>query len=47
MPAATGEDHDEDRIKPDLDVYADAVLLIDALERHDPTALDGLETRRW
>ena len=44
MPAATGSDDDEERTEPDLDVYADAVLLIDALERHDPTALDGLET---
>ena len=44
MPVATGSDDDEERTEPDLDVYADAVLLIDALERHDPTALDGLET---
>ena len=43
MPAATGEEQDE-RSEPDLDVYADALLLIDALERHDPTALDALET---
>jgi len=44
VPAGTGSDDDEERAEPDLDVYADAVLLIDALERHDPTALDGLET---
>ena len=44
MPVATGSDDDEERTEPDLDVYADAVLLIDALERHDPTALSGLET---
>ena len=41
-------DHDDDseeRDEPDLPVYADALLLIDALERHDPTALDTLETQ--
>jgi hypothetical protein len=35
---------DTDRAEPDLDVYADMLLLIDALERHDPTALDECET---
>lgn len=34
----------EDRTEPDLDVYADALLLIDALERHDVTTLDEMET---
>ncbi|MFQ3284188.1 MAG: hypothetical protein ACI9TI_001232 [Natronomonas sp.] len=34
-----------DRIEPDgLDVYSDALLLIDALERHDVTDLSDLET---
>ena len=34
-----------DRIEPDgLDVYSDALLLIDTLERHDVTALSELET---
>jgi hypothetical protein len=33
-----------DRVEPDIDVYADALLLIDALERHDPTAMADLET---
>jgi hypothetical protein len=33
-----------DRAEPDIDVYADALLLIDALERHDPTAMADLET---
>lgn len=33
-----------DRAEPDADVYADALLLIDALERHDPTAMADLET---
>jgi len=34
----------EDRAEPDLDVYADALLLIDALERHDVTTLTEMET---
>jgi hypothetical protein len=34
----------EDRTEPDLNVYADMLLLIDALERHDPTALEECET---
>jgi hypothetical protein len=33
-----------EREEPDIAVYADALLLIDALERHDPTDLDGMET---
>ncbi|MGB9966258.1 hypothetical protein [Halobacterium hubeiense] len=36
---------DEERTEPDgLDVYSDALLLIDALERHDMTDLSELET---
>ena len=38
------EGDEEEREEPDIPVYADALLLIDALERHDPTGLDGLET---
>mgnify|MGYP007047124833 FL=1 len=39
------EPTDEDRTEPDgLDVYSDALLLIDALERHDVTTLSELET---
>lgn len=39
------ESTDEERTEPDgLDVYSDALLLIDALERHDVTALSELET---
>lgn len=34
----------EDRSEPDLDVYADALLLVDALERHDVSALAAMET---
>jgi hypothetical protein len=33
-----------ERIEPDVGVYSDALLLIDALERHDPTALDDIAT---
>jgi hypothetical protein len=43
QPAADQEDA-ADRTEPDLDIYADMLLLIDALERHDPTALDDCET---
>lgn len=34
----------QERAEPDLDIYADMLLLIDALERHDPTALSECET---
>ena len=34
----------EQRSEPDLDVYADALLLVDALERHDVTTLSEMET---
>ena len=34
----------EERSEPDLDVYADALLLVDALERHDVTTLSEMET---
>jgi hypothetical protein len=39
------ESTDDERTEPDeLDVYSDALLLIDALERHDVTTLSELET---
>jgi hypothetical protein len=38
------EDGVESRTEPDLSVYADALLLIDALERHNPDAIEDLET---
>lgn len=40
------EDDEEeiDRTEPDLDVYADALLLIDALERHEVEILEELDT---
>ena len=34
----------EERSEPDLDVHSDALLLIDALERHDPDALGDEDT---
>ncbi|SNR57761.1 hypothetical protein SAMN06264855_11747 [Halorubrum vacuolatum] len=34
----------DERSEPDLDVYADALLLVDALERHDVTRLEEVET---
>lgn len=33
-----------DRTEPDLDIYADALLLVDAFERHDVSSLDEIET---
>ena len=38
------EEQTDERVEPDVSVYADALLLIDVLEREDLTALDGLET---
>ena len=43
----TGADalsEDQERTEPDLPLYADLLLLIDALERHNPHALDEIET---
>lgn len=34
----------EERTEPDLDVYADALLLVDALERHEVDVLEEMET---
>jgi len=45
VDADLGTDTDEDaREEPDVPVYSDALLLIDALERHDPTDVEGMET---
>lgn len=41
---AQTSDEDPERAEPNVDVYADALLLVDALERHDPTDLTVLET---
>ncbi|MDL5363927.1 hypothetical protein [Halalkalicoccus sp. NIPERK01] len=43
QPAADQDDA-TDSTEPDLDVYADMLLLIDALKRHDLTALEDCET---
>jgi hypothetical protein len=49
ITGTSGQSPDEqndalDRTEPDLDVYPDMLLLIEALERHDPTALEDRET---
>jgi len=38
------ETPEEERTEPDLDVYGDALLLIDALERHEVEVLEDIET---
>ena len=40
----TSDSEGTERIEPDVGVYSDALLLIDALERHDPTAVEDIET---
>ncbi|QSG09578.1 hypothetical protein [Halapricum desulfuricans] len=40
----TTDETNQQREEPDVDVYADALLLIDALERHDLTTLEDTET---
>lgn len=37
-------DHEAERTEPDVSVYSDALLLIDALERHELDAVQDLET---
>jgi hypothetical protein len=45
VDATEGTNHgDQEREEPDVDVYADGLLLIDALERHDVTTLEEVET---
>ena len=39
-----GDEQPDERTEPDVSVYADALLLIDALEREDLTALEGVDT---
>ena len=43
-PASTGTAGESERIEPDVEVYSDALLLIDALERHDPADLEAITT---
>ena len=38
------DEEDVERTEPDLEIYSDALLLIDALERHDPSVLEDVET---
>ncbi len=38
------ETEDTDREEPNIPVYADALLLIDTLERHDPADLEEMDT---
>ncbi|EMA27314.1 PD-(D/E)XK nuclease family protein [Halobiforma nitratireducens] len=38
------ESDEQERTEPDVDVYADALLLVDALERHDVTTLEEVDT---
>jgi hypothetical protein len=42
--SAGADEQDSSREEPDIDVYADMLLLIDALEREDMTALGNVET---
>jgi hypothetical protein len=41
---AEAESEEEERTEPDLDVYADALLLVDALERHEVDVLEEMDT---
>ena len=41
---AETDDSDTEREEPDIAVYSDTLLLIDALERHDVTMLEDVET---
>jgi len=38
------ETDEQERTEPDLDVYADALLLVDALERHEVDVLEDMDT---
>ena len=42
--SVSGDEETHDRTEPDLDVYADMLLLIDALERQNLSALEDCET---
>jgi hypothetical protein len=44
VDAYEAKSDNDGREEPDVTVYSDALLLIDALERHDPTALKDMET---
>lgn len=44
LDAHDGVSDVDERDEPDISVYSDALLLIDALERHNPTDLEGMDT---
>jgi hypothetical protein len=44
MSAGADDKQDSEREEPEIDVYSDMLLLIDALEREDMSALEGVET---
>ena len=44
MTTGADDEQDSEREEPDIDVYSDMLLLIDALEREDMTALESVET---
>ena len=44
LSTTTDNEQADEWAEPDVSVYADALLLIDALEREDPTDLDGIDT---
>ena len=44
LSTTTADEQSDERAEPDVPVYADALLLIDALGREDPTDLDGIDT---
>ena len=44
LSTTTDDEQADERAEPDVSVYADALLLIDALEREDPTDLNTIDT---
>ncbi|EMA56260.1 hypothetical protein [Halococcus thailandensis] len=44
MSTGADDDQDSEREEPEIDVYSDMLLLIDALEREDMSALESVET---
>jgi hypothetical protein len=44
LSTTTDTDESDDRAEPEIPVYSDMLLLIDALERENPTALGEIET---
>ncbi|GAA0474854.1 hypothetical protein MUK72_16825 (plasmid) [Halococcus dombrowskii] len=44
MAAGSDDEQDSGREEPEIDVYSDMLLLIDALEREDMSALESVET---